>query len=146
MVLVLTERRLFQCHVEGRPAPQGSKTPTKYGGFRESSKYLKPWRDAVVLAATLVKAEDGFFKPFDGPVRLNVTFFIERPKSTKWGRYPAGTPDLSKLMRSTEDALTAAGVWVDDALVVKASVEKLWTSSDPGSYPKPGCFIAVEAL
>lgn len=140
------ERRLFQCHVVGRPAPQGSKTPTKYGGFRESSKYLKPWRDAVVAAAVLAKANERDFDPFDGPVRLSVTFFIERPKSTKWGRYPAGTPDLSKLLRAVEDALTQANVWVDDALVVKCSVEKLWTSSDTSSYPSAGCRIAVEPL
>jgi hypothetical protein len=32
--------------------------------------------------------------------------------------YPHGKPDLSKLARSTEDALTDAGVWIDDSLVV----------------------------
>lgn len=142
----MIERRLFQCHVVGRPAPQGSKTPTKYGGFRESSKYLKPWRDAVVLAAVSAKANEYDFDPFDGPVRLSVTFFIERPKTTKWKRYPAGTPDLSKLLRGVEDALTTANVWVDDALVVEANVRKVWAGVDTGSFPSPGCRIAVEPL
>lgn len=142
----MSDRRLFQCQVVGRPAPQGSKTPTKYGGFRESSKYLKPWRDAVVLAAKLAKANEHDFLPFDGPVRLSITFFIERPKKSKWGRYPAGTPDLSKLLRAVEDALTTANVWVDDALVVKCCVEKLWTGGDTATYPSPGCRIAVEPL
>jgi len=142
----VSERRLFQCHVVGRPAPQGSKTPTKYGGFRESSKYLKPWRDAVVLAATLAKCNEHDFLPFAGPVRLNVTFFIERPKSTKWKQYPAGTPDLSKLLRAVEDALTTANVWVDDALVVEATVRKVWAGVGTDSYPSPGCRIAVEPL
>ncbi len=139
--LVILMSRLFQVSVSGRPAPQGSKVRTQYG-MREASKYVKPWRDAVEKAAKEAMSED--YTPFDGPVRLTVTFFIDRPAKSKWGRYPAGTPDLSKLVRSTEDALTSAGVWVDDALVVKCFAEKLWTSED--SVVKPGCLIAVEAL
>lgn len=132
--------------VFGRPAPQGSKTPTKYGGFRESSKYLKPWRDAVALAAKQAMNEAQVFEPFSGPVSLNLTFFIERPAKSKWGVYPAGTPDLSKLLRAVEDALTSAGVWADDALVVKAKVSKLWTGSSTDTYPSAGCLVFVESL
>jgi len=135
--------RLFQCFVQGRPAPQGSKIRTQYG-MREASKYVKPWRDAVYAAATLARANEEHFNPFTGPVRLDITFYIERPQKSKWVRYPAGTPDLSKLMRSTEDALTQAGVWTDDALVVKAFVQKLWTGSD--TYPAPGCSISIRDL
>lgn len=139
----MQEAKVLQCYVHGRPAPQGSKVRTKYG-MREASKYLKPWRDAVVLAATQARNSEATFDPFTGPVRIDITFFIERPANTKWGRYPAGVPDLSKLLRSTEDALTQAGVWTDDALVVKANVQKLWTG--PDSHPSPGCSIFIQEI
>lgn len=131
--------------MRGRPAPQGSKTPTRYGGFRESSKYLKPWREAVSSAAQeAVLGQEGF-GIFDGPVRLEVLFFLQRPKSSKWGRFPAGPPDLSKLLRAVEDALTSAGVWVDDALVVDALVQKRWAGVGE-LLPEPGCFITIREL
>lgn len=65
-----------------------------------------------------------------GPVALEVTFTLPRPKAHyRTGRNshllrdnaphrPDRLPDLDKLLRSTMDALTAAGVWADDAQVV----------------------------
>lgn len=129
----------------GRPAPQGSKTPTKYGGFRESSKHLKPWRLAVSEAAKLAMYDQDDMSLFDGPVAIKITWFIQKPAKSKWADYPAGPPDMSKLLRATEDALTGVA-WVDDALVVKAFIEMVWTGTTTDTYPEPGARVTIKAL
>ena len=85
-------------------------------------------------------------EPISQPVRLEVTFFIERPKKTKWPTYPAGTPDLSKLIRAIEDSITQAGLWADDALVVEVRASKRWTGTTPDTYPVSGARISVIEL
>jgi len=78
-------------------------------------------------------------------------FFLARPKShyrtgrnadrlrENAPRRPAKMPDLSKLVRATEDALTDAGLWRDDAQVVEISAMKYWADSRP-----PGAVIVIQ--
>lgn len=125
-------------HVDGLPAPQGSKTAyaLKKGGqytgataMKESSKKVKPWRAAVVTAA-----RGGATIP--GPVAVSITFYLPRPKGHfGTGRnagklkpaapaLPGVKPDVDKLVRSTLDGLTTAGVYEDDARVTDLVVAK----------------------
>ena len=112
--------------VRGIPAPQGSKRHVGGGILIESSKKVAPWRDAVRLAA--VEEMNGV-TPFDGPLELRVTFTLVRPATVKRAM-PHVRPDLDKLVRSTMDALTDAGVWGDDCQVVRIVTAKLY-----GIYP-----------
>src|SRR5690606_32484286 len=113
----------IQIIVHGLPAAQGSK---RYVGHRrgadgreravliEQSKRVKPWRRQVADAAALVRPAE----LMDGPLVADMVFTFARPKSHyRTGRNagllkdtapaaPAVAPDLSKLARSTEDALT----------------------------------------
>jgi len=127
--------------VEGRPAPQGSKTPTRGGGFREASKYLPAWRAAVELAVKQEFNNSQDARPFTVPVEIDVTFYIQRPAKPKFA-YPATPPDVDKLLRGVFDALTRSGAWEDDALAVKGSFNCLWTGVD--SHPVPGAFICIK--
>ena len=57
------------------------------------------------------------------------------------------TPDLSKLARSTEDALTAAGIWTDDARVVEYGLlAKRYPNEGRGSLEAPGVLITIERM
>lgn len=119
---------VYYITVEGVvPGPQGSKTPTRFGGMRESSKKVKPWRAAVHKEAVAALPEG--WEALDGPLKLEVEFHLPRPKSApKTIDIPAiRYPDTSKLVRSTEDALTTAGVWADDARVVRLEATKRYT-------------------
>ena len=121
----------LEFRVVGLPAPQGSKTLTRYGGLMESSKKVKPWRQDIIHAA--LEAYSG--KPFDEPVCVSVEFIFPRPK----GHYGTGrnsqklkdsapryctsktNGDIDKVVRSTLDALslTSGGcILTDDSLVV----------------------------
>lgn len=135
--------------VEGRPAPQGSKTAYVRGGravMVETSKYLPAWRLAVMGAAKQALMASNSVTPFSDPIKLVVTFFIERPGSTKYNSYPGGKPDLDHLVRAVGDSLTQAGVLVDDSLICEIVAKKVWTSSDAASNPKPGASVSVTAL
>ncbi|MFI6979337.1 RusA family crossover junction endodeoxyribonuclease [Embleya sp. NPDC050154] len=118
--------------VRGTPAPQGSKRHVGGGRMIEMSRKVKPWRQDVKAAA--IEAIDAHidWTPLDGPLSVAMTITVREqpasrptwwPKGIRWSKSlrwrPASTPDLSKLLRSTEDALTDAGVWRDDARVVE---------------------------
>jgi len=124
------------------PGPQGSKS---YKGMRagkpvlaESSKKVKPWRQAVIAAARSAILAAGWVT-LDGPIELRVVFLLPSPKTMPKGRTaPTVYPDLSKLVRSTEDALVSAGVLVDDARIVRTISEK--------RYGAPGAVIWVRPV
>lgn len=132
----------LQFIVEGRPAPQGSKSYKGNNRFVEASKYLPAWRSAIVLAAKQAMTETNRFGKFDVPVEVFVTFFIERPKNPKF-EYPATPPDLDKLVRGLFDSLTQAGVWVDDALCVRMTAEEVWTGVTADTYPVSGARVLI---
>jgi hypothetical protein len=71
-----------------------------------------------------------------------MTFVLARPRTVR-RPYPSVTPDLSKLVRAVEDALTDAGVWRDDALVVRYhELEKRYAAVGEG----PGVLISIRPL
>jgi hypothetical protein len=131
----------------------------------ESSKHVKPWRDAVRSdAADAIGHLDDEWPglparhrpPLDCPLVVDMVFTFARPKSHyRTGRnahllrdaappHPTGPPDLSKLARSTEDALTDAGVWRDDALVVAyGQLAKVYPGTHPDALDSPGAVIRI---
>lgn len=140
---------MIEFSVYGLPAPQGSKRHVGGGRMIESSKKVKPWREDVRHAAERVIAARPGWIPLDAPLRVRMVFTMPKPASAPKTRrtYPSRTPDLSKLLRSTEDALTSAGFWKDDARVVEYSrTAKVFPGEDPESLSAPGVRIFVEVL
>lgn len=151
--------------VYGLPAPQGSKsfkgmTKGKDGKkpraiLVESSAKVKPWREDVRAAAAdlllRLACSRGVpqMQPLDGPLRVRMVFTLPKPASAPKRRrtWPDRMPDLSKLIRSTEDALTSAGLWKDDARVVEyARAAKVYPGEDPEALHAPGVRIVIECL
>ncbi len=135
--------------VRGNPKPQGSKrfvglSKAGRGILIESCKDVKNWREAVKWAAFehCMIRED----PIVGPVRVKMIFTLPKPKSAPKRRlWPDRKPDLSKLVRSTEDALTDAGVWEDDARIVSCDAHKVYVG-DGCALDVPGAVIRIEAV
>ncbi len=129
--------------VHGRAAPQGSKRHLGRGVMVESSKAVKPWREAVKAAALDVGGH------IAGPVIASMVFTMPKPQSAPKRRrtWPDRTPDISKLLRSTEDALTDSGVWEDDARVVLYErVAKVFPGEDRDAMPHPGAVIRLRPM
>lgn len=106
--------------VPGVPAPQGSKRHVGGGRLIESSKKVAPWR-AAVAAATLAHVPDHL----TGPITLEVVFVMPRPKA--WGKNRQDPmvqqPDLDKLIRAVDDALTGHA-FADDSQVTHITAMK----------------------
>ena len=145
----------------GLPAPQGSKRHVGRGVMVESSKNVKPWREAVKTAARdfIDSMPPIYWAPLDEPLVVSMVFTFARPKGHyRTGRNahllrdtapvrPATAPDLSKLIRSTEDALTDAGIWRDDSLVVRYSdTGKAYPDGDDLALTSPGAVIRIWLL
>lgn len=120
--------------VPGVPAPQGSKNGYHRGGkvvLVEAVKALKPWREAVAARAR----ESNRTAALRGPVSVDLRFVMYRPKGTPKRSTPPAVkkPDVDKLVRAVFDALTAAGVWGDDAQVTRLFTTK--RIAEPNEVP-----------
>jgi Holliday junction resolvase RusA-like endonuclease len=133
IVLTAVPALVFTAH--GIPAPQGSKRHVGRGIIVESSDRLKPWRDTVKHAA--IEAM-GNRPMIDEAVYVSMTFFLPRPKTSK-RRHPTTRPDLSKLVRAVEDAITDARVWRDDSLVIGLDVWKAYEDE----CCRPGVSVSI---
>lgn len=127
--------------VLGRPAPQGSKRSVGGGRFIEASKFLPTWRTDLKIAATEAAASNEW-TVVDGPVELEVIFYLDRPSSiSKTARpYPVVPPDLDKLVRAVGDALTGV-IYRDDSQIIRLLAWKQYADTR-----EPGAFIRVAEL
>lgn len=137
---------LHYIHVDGTPAPQGSKRHVGRGILVESSKLVKPWRAAVAAAA---QASNLAGLMLNGPIQVRMSFYLRRPAGHfgKRGLLPSAPPrpdrkpDLDKLVRSTLDGLATDGcVIADDARIVSIRASKHYCTDD---RPMPGADIWV---
>lgn len=146
--------------VYGIPGPQGSKSAK--GRARdghtilvESSKKVKPWRESVKAAALAVLLPTKQ-APLICPVIADMVFTFARPDGHfGTGRnagmlkpsaplYPAVYPDLSKLVRSTEDALSKIAYSDDARIVAYGRLAKVYAcSDDPDALHIPGAVIRI---
>lgn len=120
------ELRPLVVHVLGVPAPQGSKRHVGRGRLVESSRGVRPWREAVAWSTRSVAQRRRHAGWATGPVALDVEFRMPRPKSLPKTRtvWPWHRPDLDKLLRSTLDGLVDSGVLHDDAQAVTICLRK----------------------
>jgi Holliday junction resolvase RusA-like endonuclease len=143
--------------VHGFPGPQGSKSPVGWGRsrktgkaiplMRESSKKVKPWREKVTYAITAAILR-GDAQALAGPVRADVTFTMPKPLNAPKRRrtYPAVSPDIDKLERSTFDAISAAKAWEDDGRVIESHSRKVYPGEHPEALSEPGAIIRLYTL
>lgn len=95
----------------------------------------KNWQAAVAQAAAVAMRCAGSTSLLEGPLVLCVVFTRVRPaghfgkrglnKTGLENPWPHKKPDLLKLARAIEDALTGV-VWRDDAQIVREVLEKRW--------------------
>jgi len=113
-----------------------------------ASKKQRPWQDAVKWAAMQAFIRQN---PFEGPLCLDLVFVRSRPKGhygtgknegvlKDWAKelFPTTKPDLLKLGRAVEDAMSKI-IYIDDSQIVEESIKKIYG-------PKPGVDILVRKL
>lgn len=135
--------------VYGVPAPQGSKrfvgVKNGRGILIESSQRVKPWREDVKAAALAVRNGG---QPLNEALVVRMVFTLPKPGSAPRTRrtWPCRKPDLSKLARSTEDALVDAGLLSDDARIVEYErLAKVFPREDPEALEVPGVRVKIRS-
>jgi Holliday junction resolvase RusA-like endonuclease len=142
---------VIEFFVIGTPAPQGSKrfvgtNKAGRGILVESSRKVRPWRMDVKAAAEAMREAHG---TITGPIVVSMIFTLPKPASAPKKRqtWPDKKPDVSKLARSTEDAITDAGLWEDDARIVAYDrLAKVFPGEDRDALAVPGVRVRIEGL
>lgn len=96
----------------------------------DSNRNLKAWQSLVAEAANhaLAALPANERELLRGPVRLTLAFYLPRPQSlSKKVTAHIKAPDCSKLIRSTEDAMTGV-VYADDRQVVEIVAGKFYAA------------------
>lgn len=141
--------------VPGMARPAGSKSAFKHPQtgkiiVTHANAKTKDWMDSVKWFAI---EHTNRMVPVIEAVRLTLTFLKPRPQNhygsgrnagvlkSSAPQYATTVPDLTKLTRAVEDALTGI-VWRDDAQVVKQVTDKRYCRGDE----KPGVQITIETL
>lgn len=132
--------------VAGTAAPAGSKKAVPQGynqdgtrryGVVDANKKAEPWKANVGAAAFDQFAEHGKRLPLTCALDVEMIFYVKRPLAHfGTGRnasvlkdnaplQPTKAPDVLKLTRGVEDALTGI-VWKDDAQIVNEAMSKVY--------------------
>ena len=128
--------------VEGIPSPGGSKSAfrTKSGRIvvvDAGGAKTKTWRRSVAAAGRIAMGSGAMLA---APIALYIDFRMPRPKAHYLSdgttirpgapALPIVRPDATKLLRSTEDALTGI-VWRDDAEIAELHISRgyVWEGS-----------------
>ena len=114
--------------VVGQPVPKARARTVRKGGRTWS---FTPKKVAVWEKGVGAEAGKHVDKPLDGPLSIELTFYMRRPKSRRRETWVATTPDLDNLEKAVLDGLSGV-VYTDDKLVVrKSSVKRYVVSGVP---------------
>lgn len=122
--------------------PEGSVKGFIRGGrviiVHDNGPHLKKWRQAISDEAMHL-----FPSRHKGPVAMRYQFIMPRPKAlTRWEAvHHAVRPDLDKLIRAVNDALTGIA-YVDDGQIYRMEAEKHYA----GIGQETGVWVTVEML
>lgn len=124
---------MITLEVFGDPAPQGSKRVFNGRVVEAAGQKLKVWRKAIADACLPFTDQNIWL----GPIRLEVDFYLARPKTVKQNKrpFPIVPPDLDKLIRAVGDGIGQSEmIWGDDSQIVELSGSKRYADDrDPGA-------------
>lgn len=135
---------------KGQPRPRAF--ARKFGEQWQARVYdahtAEGWKSCV--AAAWLQNKPAGFQTLTGPLALQLTFFVKRPKAhfLKAGLRPdapyycESKPDADNLSKAVLDCLTRIGAWEDDAQICELLVVKRYVAADVN----PGACVTIEAL
>jgi len=134
---------MYRIEVSGtpvaKPRPRGFKTKT--GNIR----FYTPTKGKRFENLIRERAEIVFKNPLDYPIKINVTFYMPRPKRLIWKTKPMPDvpcphrPDCSNLLKAIEDGLNGVA-YLDDAQITDVKVQKRYHAGGKG----PKTIIQIE--
>lgn len=135
----LTERPTLHVVVHGTPEPAGSKRSFVPKGWTrpvvvDANPKAKGWKGLVAQHAGEAMEGRALLR---GPLHLTLQFTVRRPKGHYGARglkpgapaHPTTRPDVLKLARGVEDALSGV-VYADDSQVVDERLRKVFGETE----------------
>lgn len=148
----MIDTKIIQFTVPG--APQGMdrarsrfQSNGRGGGFIQhyTTKESRDYKALIGLFARSRRPE----KPWEGPIRVDVIAYLERPKYLQTRKSPAHAiwctqkPDRDNIDKAVLDAITdVGGFWLDDKQVCCGGVAKCYAAKDC----QPGLVIRISQL
>jgi crossover junction endodeoxyribonuclease RusA len=137
--------------VDGIPKAQPRPRAFSRGGHARvyDAGTAEGWKSQIAIAAKpFIPSE-----PLTMPLRVNLTFYMPRPKSHyRTGKHAGelrpdapvwhtGKPDRDNLDKAVMDALTTLRMWGDDGQVCDGRIRKLYDTGEG-----PGCLVTILEL
>lgn len=95
---------------------------------------------AAFIKAEVLELFTGTGPALEGPVRVHIEVYIQKPKTSKL-QYPK--PDVDNYAKSIMDAVTdSEAVWEDDCQVKELIIKKDWAGEDN----EPGFIIKISEI
>lgn len=117
--------RIIRVTAYGRPAPKGRPRVVRLpnGAVRTyTPRATVAWEEDVRLQALASRPA----QPIEGPIRLELTVVLLRPRSAPKRRvWPDRRPDLDNYTKTVLDALNGL-YWRDDAQIVELAARKIY--------------------
>ncbi len=107
------------------PRPRFRAIPVR-GKTIVNTYHPKAYTEYQAQVSAALKTAFGDREAFDCPVRVDVVFFMTKPRTTK---LHAPAPDLDNYVKGVLDSATKAGIWTDDKLVVELEASKGWSDT-----------------
>ena len=130
----------IRIEIPGRPVPWSVKIGRRGAhGVLLTPHRLRIWQDAATLFARIAMRGR---KTIECAVKFSMVAIFPIPKGWNKAKHQDAVdgkvlhkvlPDMTNLLKATEDALTEAKVWTDDGLVCRQETAKLY-GQNPGVY------------
>lgn len=137
-------KRLLSVWVHGVPQPQGSMSVNRKGKLFHKPALIA-WRERVLILALNAAQRQGWPDNWDGLVEVDYVFYLPKPKQPRFKWYPGVKPDLDKLIRAVNDALSPKSprrVVEEDSRIIRITAEKRYATKDQ----PPGVCITLRQL
>jgi Holliday junction resolvase RusA-like endonuclease len=138
---------LLQFRVAGTPTTRGSYAAVIRGSkpvlVESSNTNTRRWMAAVTAAAKVAMFEAGHPARLGGPLRVVLLVALPRPAAQKYPRpWHRNSGDVDKPARAALDAITNAGVWADDGLVMDLRIVKDYPGTKV-AQTTPGIIVRI---
>lgn len=98
--------------------------------YKDPKHAVHHWRDLIEAEVTRVCAKKKIKEPLEGPLGLDLLFFMPRPDTIKWKRrvwvrlFHGKKPDCDNLAKAVKDTMSGIA-YVDDRMVCDLRVRKI---------------------
>ena len=114
--------------INPKPKPRARTFVDKFGRMRATPKASRKRYENILAQMARLRYKN---KPMEGPLRVDVIFFIVRPKKPKFKNFPAVRPDIDNYQKAFLDAMQGI-IFLDDSQICGGECWKKYSEKEKG--------------